>query len=326
MATLTKRGEGQWQAKVRKQGYAVQTKTFSTKARAEQWARMVESEMDRGIFISTSVAENTTLSELVDRYLKEVAPGKKSEPDIKGRAGLLKDHLGHLVLAAITPLTVKEYRDYRLEIVKGDTVRKDLSLLSRILKLAQQEWDIYLPRGNPVNSVGMPSKGKGRDRRLQSGEEDHLLKVAREYGGFIEDMILLALETGARRGELVNIEWSNINFIKRTVLLCDTKNGDDREIPLSTKAIKVIKRQPRHISGFVFPICADSITRAFTRVCDRAKIKDLRFHDLRHEATSRFFEMGFETMEVSAITGHKDLSMLKRYTHLKAEDLAKKLG
>lgn len=326
MATITKRGEGQWQAKVRKKGYPVQSKTFSTKAMASTWARNVESEMDRGIFLSTSIAETTTLSELIDRYLKEVAPTKKSEADIKTRGKLLKDKLGKRVLAAITPLTVKEYRDERLETVKGDTVRKEVSLLGRILKLAQREWDIYLPRGNPVDSISMPPKGKGRDRRLQSNEENELLKAAKEYGGFIEDIIILALETGARRGEIANLHWENINFTKRTAILRDTKNTDDREVPLSKKAVEVIKRQPRHINGLVFPIRGDSITKAFGRVCKNAKLEDLRFHDLRHEATSRFFEKGFETMEVSAITGHKDLAMLKRYTHLKAEDLAKKLG
>ena len=326
MATITKRGDGQWQTKVRKKGYAVQSKTFKTKVRAEQWARNVESEMDRGVFLSTSIAETTTLTELIDRYLEEVAPTKKSEADIRVRGKLLKNKLGDRVLAAITPLTVKEFREERLETVKGDTVRKEMSLLSRILKLAQQEWDIYLPRGNPVNSVAMPPKGKGRDRRLELGEEKTLLEAAKEYGGFIEDIIILALETGARRGELVNLQWANINFNKCTVILRDTKNTDDREIPLSSSAIEVIKRQPRHITGLVFPIRGDSITKAFGRVCKNAAIIGLRFHDLRHEATSRFFEKGFETMEVSAITGHKDLAMLKRYTHLRAEDLAKRLG
>jgi len=326
MATLTKRGDGQWQAKVRKKGYAVQSKTFSTKAMAATWARNVEAEMDRGVFLSTSIAENTRLTELIDRYLKEVAPTKKSATDICYRGKLLKKKLGERVLATITPLTIKEYRDERLETVKGDTVRKEMSLLSRILKLAQQEWDIYLPRGNPVDSVGMPPKGKGRDRRLQPGEQERLLTAAKEYGGFIEDLILLALETGARRGELVNLQWASINLLKRTAILSDTKNGDDREVPLSSAAIELIKRQPHHITGLLFPIRGDSVTQAFSRVCKNAKIKDLRFHDLRHEATSRFFEQGFETMEVSAITGHKDLAMLKRYTHLKAEDLAKRLG
>jgi len=326
VATFTKRNEGQWQAKIRKKGHNTHTKTFSTKAKAQQWARMVESEMDRGIFLSTTVAENTSLSEIIDRYLLEVAPTKKSEDDIKYRGKLLKRTLGHLALAAITPIIVKEYRDTRLESVKGDTVRKEISLLGRVLKLAQREWDIYLPRGNPVDSISMPPKGKGRDRRLHDGEEEALLTTAKNYGGFIEDVIIIALETGTRRGEITSLQWNNINFKNRTAILKDTKNSDDRTVPLSSKAVEVIKRQIHHISGFVFPIRGDSITKAFGRICKKAGIEDLRFHDLRHEATSRFFEKGFETMEVSAITGHKDLAMLKRYTHLKAEDLAKKLG
>lgn len=153
-----------------------------------------------------------------------------------------------------------------------------------------------------------------------------LLKEAEECGGLIQDIVITALETGARRGEIVEMHWANINFKKRTIILRDSKNSQDREVPLSSQALAVIKRQPRHINGRVFPIRADSITKAFTRICTKAKLTGLRFHDLRHEATSRFFEKGFETMEVSAITGHKDLAMLKRYTHLKAEDLAKRLG
>ena len=104
----------------------------------------------------------------------------------------------------------------------------------------------------------------------------------------------------------------------------DTKNGDSRTVPLSTKAVEVLKRQSKH-SDFLFQIRGDSVGKAFRRIRDRANIIDLRFHDLRHEATSRFFELGLPIMEVSAITGHKDLRMLKRYTHLRAEDLAKKL-
>jgi len=326
MATITKRGDGQWQAKINKKGCLVQSKTFSTKVMAATWARNVEPEMDRGVFSLPPIAETTTLTELIDRYLEEVAPTKKSEADIRVRSKLLKNKLGDRVLAAITRLTVKEFREERLETVKGDTVRKEMSLLGRILKLAQQEWDIHLRRGNSVDSVAMPPKGKGRDRRLEPGEEDKLIKAAKEYGGFIEGIIILALEIGARRGELANLQWANINFNKRTVILRDTKNTDDREIPLSSRALEVIKRQSGHINGLVFPIRGDSITKAFGRVCKNADITDLRFHDLRHEATSRFFKKGFETMEVSAITGHKDLAMLKRYTHLKAEDLAKRLG
>lgn len=309
MASINKRGEGQWQAKVRKKGYKTVSKTLPTKAKAEQWARLTESEMDRGIFLSTYEAETTLLSELLDQYEKEIAPTKKSEAEIKYRLKLLKKTLGHIVLAAITPGTIKEFRDYRLETVKGDTVRKDILLLSRVLKVAQKEWDIYLPRGNPVDSISIPAKGNARDRRLAPGEEE-LLKYAEEYAGYIKAIIQLAIETGARRSEPGKLRWENIKLSNRTATFIDTKNADDRTIPLSTKAIETFKSFPRQITGDVFPIRSDSITQAFGRICKLAKIKGLRFHDLRHEATSRFFEMGLSIMEVSSTTGHKDLAML----------------
>ncbi len=325
MASINKRGEGQWQVKVRKKGYKTISKTLPTKSKAEQWARLVESEMDRGIFMSTTEAETILLSELLDQYEKEIAPTKKSENHIKYTLKFLNKSLGHLTLAAITPGTVKEFRDYRLETVSNDTSRKELLLLGRVLKVAQKEWDIYLPRGNPVDSISIPSKGKARDRRLEFGEEEQLLRYAEEYGGYIKVIIQLAIETGARRSELGEMRWENIKLSNRTATFLDTKNGDDRTIPLSSKAIEIFKSFPRKITGDVFSIRSDSITQAFGRICKLADIEDLRFHDLRHEATSRFFEMGLSIMEVSSITGHKDLAMLKRYTHLKAEDLAQKL-
>lgn len=325
MASINKRGEGQWQAKVRKKGYKTISKTLPTKAKAEQWARLVESEMDRGIFISTTEAETTLLSELLDQYKTEIAPTKKSKYDIESRLRLLDRAMGHLVLAAITPKVVKEYRDYRKEKVKNDTIRKELSLLKRVLNTAQKEWDIYLPRGNPVDSITIPPKGDARERRLETGELEKLLSAATSYGGNIKTLIELATETGARRGELANLRWENVKLSERVATFYDTKTEAYRTIPLSPKAISIFKSLPRQITGQVFPIRADSITKAFTRVCKLAEIENLRFHDLRHEATSRFFEMGLGIMEVSSITGHKDLAMLKRYTHLKAEDLADKL-
>lgn len=149
--------------------------------------------------------------------------------------------------------------------------------------------------------------------------------AAKEYGGELSAIISFAIETAMRRGEIVELRWENINRLKRTAKLLDTKNGENRTVPLSPVAQKILDSIPRNLHGRVFSIRADSITTAFDRCCKRAQIENLRFHDLRHEATSRFFEMGFNLMEVSSITGHKDLAMLKRYTHLKAEDLAKRL-
>ena len=128
-----------------------------------------------------------------------------------------------------------------------------------------------------------------------------------------------------RRGEICELRWENINKIKKTAKLFETKNGDNRNIPLSPKALKLLSELPQQSKGRVFSMRPDSVTQSFERCCKRSEVEGLRFHDLRHEATSRFFEMGFNIMEVSSITGHKDLSMLKRYTHLRVEDLAERL-
>ena len=191
------------------------------------------------------------------------------------------------------------------------------------MTVASKEWGIYLPRGNPVDMITVPTASKrGRDRRLEGNEEELLLIAAEEYGGEISAIIQLAIETAMRRGEICELRWENINKIKKTAKLMDTKNGDNRNIPLSPKALKLLSQQPQQPKGRVFSMRADSVTQAFERCCKKAEVVGLRLHDLRHEATSRFFEMGFNIMEVSSITGYKDLSMLKRYTHLRAEDLA----
>lgn len=234
--------------------------------------------------------------------------------------------LGHLSLSALTPSILANFRDLRLKKVKGHTVRKDLLLIRRVFVQAQKEWQIYLPRGNPVDSVSIPIQPKGRDRRLVGDEEERLLDATIAYGGEIYNIIILAMETAMRRGEIAKLRWKDINLSKRTALLYDTKNTEDRIIPLTERAYKLLKDLPRNISGKVFIMRPDSITQAFERVRKEADMEDFRFHDLRHEATSRFFEKGLSIMEVSAITGHKDLAMLRRYTHLRAEDLVGKVG
>jgi len=136
----------------------------------------------------------------------------------------------------------------------------------------------------------------------------------------------LLTETAMRRGELSKLRWEQIDFKNSVARLIDTKNGEDREIPLSSRAISALKSLPRRFDGKVVGMTPDAITRAFKRSCDRAGIEDARIHDLRHEGVSRLFEAGLDLMEVASVSGHKTLGQLKRYTHLKAADLAKKLG
>ena len=325
MATYTKRSGGQWQAKVRKKGYPVQTKTFRNKSLAQKWATQVETQMDSNLFISSSLAETYTFQELAERYIDEVLPTKKSVIKMESMIRGICTQIGIYTAIRLTPSVLASFRDSRLKTVKNETVRKDLLCIKRILDIASKEWGVYLPHGNPIENITIPPQPKrGRERRLEHNEMERLFSISKEYGGELFAIISFALETGMRRGEITKLRWENIDKKKRVVKLLDTKNGEGREVPLSLMALKVLKTRPRKISGYVFSMRADSITTAFDRCCKRAGINNLRFHDLRHEATSRLFERGFNIMEVSSITGHRDLAMLKRYTHLRAEDLAKK--
>jgi integrase len=163
-------------------------------------------------------------------------------------------------------------------------------------------------------------------------EEKRLLdwaeKAEQEDGSMpIAHIIRFALETGMRRGELAAMRWEHADLKSLVLLVPATKTGEPRRVPMSGRAMAVLNALPRHLGGKVWGQIHDaSVSRAFARACRRAGIKDLRFHDLRHEATSRFSEKGLNPMQVAAITGHKTLQMLKRYTHLRAEDLAKLLG
>ena len=326
MASITKTPEGTYRAQVRKKGYRTISKNFTRKTSAERWARQVEVEMEKGIFVSTTEAESTTVGEILKRYEEEIAPTKKSYADINCRIKLLDQQFGHFTLAGLTSSQIKDYRDDRLKTRKEETVRKELGVLNRVLEFAIKDCEIHLPKGNPMKNVRMPRKAKGRERRLSHGEEQKFLEAVRGYGGYLPYIVIFALETGMRRGEIARLQWKDVDLKKCTAIARNTKNGEDRTIPLSSKAIEILRQLPLDIKGQVFPIRADSITQAFDRCRQRAGIKNLRLHDLRHEATSRFFEKGLNIIEVSSITGHKDLSMLKRYTHLRPEDLAKKLG
>ena len=328
MATVTKRGDMQWQAKVRVKGHPAKSKTFTLKTDAERWAKETEIAIERGLFFDRSVAERTTVSSLIERYKVDELPKKKGKyfnTCLKN----IGEAFGDYALSSVTPELISKHRDKRLRTVGASTVKKEINTLSVIIDLAGKEWGVPLS-SNPCLMVKRPIEPKGRDRRLQDGEEEKIMVACHKHEAsvFLVAIVRLALETGCRASELLKLEWRDVDLTKRTAKLWETKNGENREIPLSSAAITALKSLPRNISGRVFNSwCAvESLNNAWKKSCGRAEIDGLRFHDLRHEAISRLFEKGLNIMEVVHISGHKTLTMLKRYTHLKAEDLAMKLG
>ncbi len=325
MATFVKRGNS-WQVKIRRQGYKPVARTFDTKTAGERWARDVERRMDIGTYVDTTEAERTTLREALERYEREVTPRKKGAEQERYRIAKWKrDDLAYRFLASIRGADMAAWRDQQLATgLSPTTIRNDLALISHLFTVASREWGLE-SLSNPVKKITAPAPAKGRDRRLQPGELPKLLEGCDATGSpWLRPLVELALETAARQGELLNLTWADVG--EKKAILRDTKNGETREAPLSTRAREILKVLPRTLDGRVFPLNKSQATYFFRRATDKAKLADLHFHDLRHEATSRLFEKGFNPMEAATVTGHKTLQMLKRYTHLRAEDLADRLG
>lgn len=342
MATIRKKGDYQWHVQIRRKGFPSQTKTFMYREDAEKWARAAERDMDAGTFTSASDAERTTLRDLITDFKAEFAPlHYRIRTDEKEawryQLARLDEALGDYSLSALDQKLIASYRDKRLKgsddrpAVGESTVRKELYMLSKVLGFAQNEKGIVLPRGNPITKIRKPSEGKGRDRRLTAEEWKALEKECRaSRNPWLWPAVQLAVETAMRQGELLSLTWRQIDKKRQLAMLTDPekiKNEEPRAVPLSSAAIAVLNALPSSLSGAVLPVQRMTLYHAFSYACSRAGIKDYTFHDLRHEALSRLAERGdFSLLELATVSGHKTLQMLKRYTHFRVEDLAKKLG
>jgi integrase len=325
MATIRRRGST-WQVQVRRQGHATLSRTFRLKADAEQWARQKEAEIDRGEMpVDTRVLRAHILAHLLERYAGKVVPRKRAaDRELYMLRVVLRHPLSRLSLHRLTPAEVAKYRDERLAVVTSATVRRELAIVRHCIQIARNEWGFVLP-SNPVDQVKLPAPNNPRDRRASAGELERLLETCEARGNQrLSAIIQLAVETGIRRSELLGMRWADVDLEARTVFLRNTKNGHPRTVPLSPRAVEIIRTTAR-MGDMVFPISTNALRLAWERLRRRAGVSGLRFHDLRHEAVSRFFEKGLNMPEVAAISGHRDPRMLMRYTHPKAEAIAAKL-
>jgi len=319
-----KDGSVSHRVQIRRKGYAIVTDTFDRQSDAKKFAAKVEREMDERKWRDSSEADSTTLDEALTRYLEEITPGKKGEKAEKERINQWKRRpIAKQFLSLLRGTDFAKHRDERVKQGRApSTIRNELNVISHLFTIARKEWGMD-NLNNPIKDVKMPKARKGRDRRLVGDEETKIVK-ALKYP--YDSIVILAVETAMRRGELVSIKREFIDLKSAVIHLPDTKNDEARDVPLSTRAVRIIEALPKQIKGRLFDTSERRISKYFKIAVDDLKIEDLRFHDLRHEATSRLFEIGLNVMEVASITGHKDLRMLTRYTHLRASDLAKRLG
>jgi integrase len=322
MSCVRKRGNS-WNAQVRVSGWRSFTKSFNKKSDAITWSSKLEHQL-RNTSLPEENIQNLKLSYLMKRYAEEVSSKIKSGMTEQCQLGLIsKRWIGECKVINLTKHHFEQYREDRLNEVKSGTVKAELTLIQRVFKTAIKEWG-YGILVNPVANIELPKSAKPRTRRLHSNELSTLIFHAeKQRNKYISTIIQFAVETGMRRSEILKLTWNDVNLDTGIASLYDTKNGDDRHIPLTKSAIQLLSNLTQS-SEFVFPISANCLRLAWERCRNKSNIKGLRFHDLRHEAVSRFFEMGLSVPEVALISGHKDVRQLFRYTHLKPESLIAK--
>lgn len=296
MAVFTQRPSGNWQAKIRRDGWPAQSKTFPRKADAEAWATKIEREMDTQSFIPADTASRTTFKALAERYAASVLPKQRGAKTAGYQLAFLVKEFGDLNLMAITPAKLSAWRDQRLASVGNQTVRHELGLISRIFKAAEVDWGIPLPNGNPLSKVRKPSAPAHRTRRLRPGEYELLVE---SLGECAQDEVMLlafdlAIETAARKSELLSLQWQDMSLKARKARLRgvdgrETKNGDVyREVPLTPGAVSVLERRAKRLQaenpevsasrllkGSVLGISASLLTQAWDGAVKRARRKHL---------------------------------------------------
>ena len=322
MGCVRKRGKS-WNAQVRISGWRSFTKTFKTKLDATEWVVNFEKEL-RSKPIPEKDVKNLKLKDLFNKYKLETLPKLKSYKIVCYKLDVLsRSWLGDIKVINLTKRHLEQFCADRKLIVKDGTIKSELMLIKRVFKIAIDKWNYGIPF-NVFNGLDIPSPHKPRTRRLVSNELSDLISNAeKQRNKYISTIIQFAVETGMRRSEILKLTWNDVNLDTGIASLYDTKNGDDRHIPLTKIAIKLLSNLTQS-SEFVFPISANCLRLAWERCRNKSNIKGLRFHDLRHEAVSRFFEMGLSVPEVALISGHKDVRQLFRYTHLKPEYLINK--
>lgn len=353
MAQIRQLKSGFWQAVVRKKGFPPKSKSFPLKRDAEIWGIDVEAQMNRGIFNDFSEAEGMTIAEGLERYLKEVTPHKKGSYQDTNR---IKKLIENKTVSSKTLATFKSHdcSKYRDELAsKGlapSTIHKELSVISCLYEVALKDWGIHCI--NPVKLIVKPKVENSRERRLSSIEEDYLVKALtsnpRGEGSnkLAIKIYLFSVETGMRKSEPFKLEYpKSVDLEKQIAFLKDSKNGKPRAVPLTKRAVEIIKgleeKAPEQRRGKVFKTTYSALTQSFRRAVKRAIrfyekntrvedrtigfLEDFTFHDLRHEATTRLADK-LQMHELMKVTGHRDARMLARYYHPKPEDLASKIG
>ena len=344
---------------VRLKGFPPQSATFDRITDAKRWAQDTESAIRERRYFKTAEAQRHTLSEAIDKYIKTKLISRKSSKDPLRHLLYWKEQIGAYTLADITPSLIGDVRDKlcsepiistRIEkqrlapengrklgkIVEkvietkrqrnGATVNRYMTALSHCLTVAANEWQWF--ELNPMPKVAKLKESRGRVRFLDDDERARFLAACQDSKNpFLYPVVILALSTGMRHGEILNLTWNDIDLSNRRIILEETKNGERRAVAVVSKAFDILtemkSQKIRRIdTNLVFPGSRysnkghASLRTAFLFALKKAKIENFKFHDLRHSAASYLAMNGATLSEIAEVLGHKTLQMVKRYAHL----------
>lgn len=334
MATIQKReqkdGKTTFHVRIRRKGHPLQCGTFATISKAKEFIQRTEAAMKEGRYLKTIEAKKHTLGELVDRYIRDILPRKpKSNRQQLMQLNWWKEQLGYRLLSDLTPSVIAEHRDLlsREKTVKGEvrspsTVVRYLAVLSHALTVAVKEWE-WLD-DTPMRKVTKPQEPRGRVRYLDDDERMRLLEACKESSNpYIYIIVVLALSTGMRQGEILGLTWKDVDLEKQRIILQETKNGERRTVPLSEYILELLKEfscKRGQDSILLFPgqdpKKPTDIRFAWEKALQDAMILDFRFHDLRHTFASYLAMRKASIIELKSLLGHKSASMTARYSHL----------
>lgn len=333
MANIEKRksknGTISYRAKVRIKGFPSQSATFDRKSDAKEWSQSIEASMREGRYFKNRESKKHTLSEIIDRYIEEIMP-MKPKSMVSQTIQLLwwKKTMGGYLICDITPSLISKTRDdlYKEKNTRGDkkkssTVNRYLAVLSHLFTIALKEWQLV--DHNPVSKITKHKESGGKTRFLSDDERKRLLEACQNSKNpHLNTIVTICLSTGARKMEIVGLKWLSVDLYNQKITLHHTKNGEIRVLPLVGYAFKLMEKykcDKKADCDWVFPnkkyTNHVNIRPAWEKALKEANIKNFRFHDLRHSAASYLAMNGASLAEISAILGHKTLSMVKRYSH-----------
>tara|TARA_R100001377_G_C3183721_1_gene107685 strand:+ start:95 stop:1078 length:984 start_codon:yes stop_codon:yes gene_type:complete len=326
MATFRKR-LGKWEVRVRKYNNKTISKTFIEKADANRWAQEVETKIEKGLYEDLSQANMITLRELLQQYSKDVSSTKIGYPQEKYKIDkLCKSPIASLKLARVTPLQLRKFQDQCALVYNPSTTNKYITLISVSIKFARQMLGIFLPN-NACDFVKRLKEPEFEGQIIEPEEEELLLQESiNSKANWLKLAIMLGLDCGMRRGEIIKMRREDVDFTNATAKLRETKNGTMRNIGLSPRVILEMRKLPINIDGRVINCpSGDNFLHFYSQLQKWTGINKT-FHTTRHTFASRCAMNGWSIAEISAQGGWKNLSVLKRYTHIKATHLSKKLG